>query len=142
MLELYQQPDVRVNDIAAEVGLSRSSVYWVLEKNGVRPDRISRPERDAQARAVEQWASRSGGTSELEAELRASSATVHMQNVALQEEVGMLRARLRGFGTMMSRYKHGQMSGQSLAEAAWALLDEFLPPGEDDEPPRLGNSER
>lgn len=125
VLELYQQPETRVNDIAAEVGLSRSSVYWVLQKHGVTPDRIRRPEREVRHEASERYMAQRAAL--LDDELRAIITHQHAENTALIEELGMLRARLRMMGRIYLAISEGRMSAEESLVTVGELLDGFLP---------------
>jgi transposase-like protein len=46
IVELYQQ-GTKLVEITRLTGVPRSTIYWVLRKRGVEPERITRPSRES-----------------------------------------------------------------------------------------------
>lgn len=85
----YKRGD-RVNTIAGDLGIPRSTLYWVLEKNGVVPSRIQKKKRLAA----------DGETMEA---LYALIVEQEEYIASLEEEVTSLRTRLKDMRTVTKK---------------------------------------
>lgn len=87
----YKRGD-RVNTIASDLGLPRSTLYWVLDKQGVTPSRVQKKTRLAA----------DGETMEA---LYALILEQEEYIASLEEEVASLRTRLKDMRTLNKKLR-------------------------------------